>query len=144
MDNRHTQYFPLSLSTRSQFTCSYNISMSKCLFESNFFKKKKKALILTTNLLKKKKGKQTKTNKMKLKTAVQLTYFFILFLIFRITFVTVFKGHLYRSMHNTKYIWHQRILEAFQQKLVCLDFVKYYEIFSMLSLFFFLSRELWI
>lgn len=108
-----------------------------------FLLKKKESFNINNQSVKEKEG-ETETNKMKLKTAIQLTYFFILFLIFRITFVTVFKGHFYRSMHNAKYIWHQRILEAFQQKLVCLDFVKYYEIFSMLSLFFFLSRELWI
>lgn len=102
LDNRHTQYFPLSLSTRSQFTCSYNISMSKCLFESNFFLKKE-SFNINNQSVKEKEG-ETETNKMKLKTAIQLTYFFILFLIFRITFVTVFKGHFYRSMHNTKYI----------------------------------------
>lgn len=76
--------------------------MSKCLFESNFFLKKE-SFNINNQSVKEKEG-ETETNKMKLKTAIQLTYFFILFLIFRITFVTVFKGHLYRSMHNTKYI----------------------------------------
>lgn len=141
MDSRHTQYFPLSLSTRSHFTCSYNIYIYICqsVYLNQIFKKE--SLYINNQNVKEHEGK-TETNKMKLKTAIQFTYFCILFLIFRITFVTVFKGHFYRSMHSIKYICHQRILEAFQQTLVCLDFVKYYEIFSMLSLFFFLSREL--
>lgn len=31
---------------------------------------------------------------------------------------------------------NKQLLEAFEQKLVCLDFVKYYEIFSVLSVYF--------
>lgn len=56
--------------------------MSKCLFESNFFKKKE-SFNINNQSVKEKEG-ETETNKMKLKTAIQLTYFFILFLIFEL------------------------------------------------------------